>query len=263
MGTRILRGRGFTDADVSDAPRVAIVSERMAQKLWPAEDPIGKTFGIETDTARSVRVIGVAENIRRSILNDPGAGYYVPVDQFPFSGDYIVMRTDAPAETQTEAVRRALQPLVPGVAYVTTTSMTKLIAGASRSWRLGAGMFSIFGALALVLATVGLYGVIAYNVTQRVHEVGVRIALGAQGRDVIRLIVTDGFRVVAPGIVLGIACALIGGKWIAPLLFQVSPYDPSILAVIVTTLLAVAIAASWLPARRAAAVDPNEALRVD
>ncbi len=263
MGTRILRGRGFTNADVGNAPGVAIVSELMAQKLWPGENAVGKTFRISADTAPPVTVVGIAEDIRQSSLNEPDAGYYVPVEQFPFGGDFIVMRTSTPAETQTEAVRRALQPLVPGIAYVTTTPMTKLMAGATRSWRLGATMFTVFGGLALVLAAVGLYSVIAYSVTHRMHEMGVRIALGAQARDVIRLIVSEGLRAVIPGIVLGAIIALIAGRWIAPLLFQVSPKDPPVLVGVVTILVAVAIAASWVPARRAARIDPNEALRAD
>jgi ABC-type antimicrobial peptide transport system permease subunit len=124
-------------------------------------------------------------------------------------------------------------------------------------------MFSIFGALALVLAAIGLYSVIAYNVTQRTHEMGVRVALGAQARDVIRLIVSEGLRIVLPGVALGAMLALLAGKWIAPLLFQVSPKDPPVLVGVVTILVAVAMVASWLPARRAARVDPNQALRAD
>jgi len=141
--------------------------------------------------------------------------------------------------------------------------MTKLMAGGTRSWRLGAAMFSIFGGLALVLSAVGLYSVIAYNVTQRMHEMGVRIALGAQARDVVRLIVSEGLRVAVPGVVLGAAVALIAGRWIAPLLFEVSPKDPPVLGGVIAILLVVAIAASWLPARRAARVDPNESLKAD
>jgi ABC-type antimicrobial peptide transport system permease subunit len=124
-------------------------------------------------------------------------------------------------------------------------------------------MFSIFGALALVLAAIGLYSVIAYNVAQRTHEMGVRVALGAQARDVIRLIVSEGLRIVLPGVALGAVLALLAGKWIAPLLFQVSPQDPPVLVGVVAILVAVAIVASWLPARRAARVDPNQALRAD
>ena len=152
---------------------------------------------------------------------------------------------------------------MPGVSYVTVTPMATIIGGETRSWRLGALMFTIFGALALVLAAIGLYSVIAYNVTQRMHEMGVRVALGAQGRDVIRLIVREGLTIVIPGVALGAVVALLAGKWIAPLLFNVSPKDPPVMVSVIVTLLAVAIAASWIPALRAARVDPNEALRSD
>jgi ABC-type antimicrobial peptide transport system permease subunit len=150
-----------------------------------------------------------------------------------------------------------------GVSYVTVTPMSTIIAPQIRSWRIGATMFSVFGALALVLAAIGLYGVIAYNVSQRTHEMGVRVALGAQARDVIRLIVREGLTIVVPGVVLGAIAALVAGRWVAPLLFDVSPKDPSVLVAVIATLLGVAIMASWLPAQRAARVDPSEALRAD
>ena len=124
-------------------------------------------------------------------------------------------------------------------------------------------MFAVFGALALVLAAIGLYSVIAYNVTQRTHEMGVRVALGAQGGDVIRLIVREGLRIVLPGVALGTIIALYAGKWIAPLLFDVSPKDPPVMIGVMATLVAVAVVASWVPALKAARVDPNEALRAD
>jgi ABC-type antimicrobial peptide transport system permease subunit len=117
--------------------------------------------------------------------------------------------------------------------------------------------------LALVLAAIGLYSVIAYNVTQRTHEMGVRVALGAQANDVIGLIVREGLKVVVPGVALGTVISLFAGKWLAPLLFQVSPKDPPVIVGVVTTLILVAVMASWLPALRAARVDPNEALRAD
>jgi ABC-type antimicrobial peptide transport system permease subunit len=141
--------------------------------------------------------------------------------------------------------------------------MSKIIAPEIRSWRMGAIMFGVFGALALALAAVGLYSVIAYNVAQRTHEMGVRVALGAQARDVIRLIVREGLTIVIPGVVLGSLAALYAGKWVAPLLFNVSAKDPPVMVGVVLTLLGVAVAASWIPAMRAARVDPNEALRAD
>jgi ABC-type antimicrobial peptide transport system permease subunit len=160
-------------------------------------------------------------------------------------------------------VRRALQQLMPGASYVGVTPMTSILAPHIRSWKMGAIMFAVFGALALVLAAIGLYSVIAYSVTHRTHEMGVRLALGAQGRDVIALIVREGLRVVIPGIVVGAIIALVAGKWVAPLLFNVSPKDPPVLVSVIVTLVAVAVLASWLPALRASKVDPNEALRAD
>jgi ABC-type antimicrobial peptide transport system permease subunit len=141
--------------------------------------------------------------------------------------------------------------------------MSTIIAPQIRSWKVGATMFAVFGALALVLAAIGLYSVIAYNVTQRTHEMGVRVALGAQAGDVIGLIVREGLKVVLPGVALGAIVALFAGKWVAPLLFKVSPKDPPVLIAVVATLIAVAILASWVPAQRASRVDPNEALRSD
>jgi ABC-type antimicrobial peptide transport system permease subunit len=152
---------------------------------------------------------------------------------------------------------------MPGVSYVTVTPLTKILEPNVRPWRLGATMFALFGGLALLLAAVGLYSVIAYNVTQRSHELGVRIALGAQGRDVLRLVVGSGLRVAIAGIVIGGSIALVAGRFIAPLLYHVSPKDPLIYVTAAVTLLAVAMLASLIPARRATRVDPNVALRAD
>ena len=263
MGTRILRGRAFDASDGEHAPHVMVVGESMAKKLWPSEDAIGKCVRVNADTMPCTTVIGVAEDVRRGSVSETEMHYYMPIDQFSPQNGGVFVRTRGPAEGRTEEVRRALQPIMSGGSYVTVTPMTTVIAPQIRSWRLGALMFSVFGALALVIAAVGLYSVIAYNVTQRTHEMGVRVALGAQGRDVVRLVVSEGLRVVLPGVVLGALISLAGGKWIAPLLFQVSPKDPPVIVGVVVTLVAVAVAASWLPARRAANVDPSEALRAD
>jgi putative ABC transport system permease protein len=152
---------------------------------------------------------------------------------------------------------------MPGAAYVTITPFEDIVGSQQRSWQLGATMFLAFGALALALAAVGLYSVIAYSVTQRTHEIGLRIALGARSMNVARLVVTDGLRMTTIGVVIGGAAALWARRWIEPLLFNVSPADPAIFAVVGVTLIVVAIAASWVPARRATRVDPNVALRAD
>jgi ABC-type antimicrobial peptide transport system permease subunit len=152
---------------------------------------------------------------------------------------------------------------MPGASYVKLTPFSEVMGQQTQSWQLGATMFVAFGVLALVLAAVGLYSVIAYNVSQRQHELGVRVALGAQGPDVIRMVVTDGLKVVGAGVVAGLVIALWAGKFVQPLLFSVSPRDPSVFVLVATTLVGVAIAASWIPARRASRVDPNVVLRSD
>jgi len=141
--------------------------------------------------------------------------------------------------------------------------MSQIVGNVTRSWRLGAVMFAAFGALALVVAMIGLYSVIAYSVAQRRQEVGVRIALGARVGDVVRLIVFDGLRIVMVGVALGIALAVVTGQWLGPLLFQVSPRDPVVFAVVALVLVGVALVASGLPAIRASRVDPATSLRAD
>ena len=263
MGTRLLRGRGFTPGDIENAPRVIVVGESMAKKLWPSEDAIGKCVKVDADSVPCSTVVGVAEDVRRGSIAETEMHYYLPVAQFHPNQAGLFIRVHGSPEDQSEALRRAFQALMPGVSYVTVTPMSAIVAPEIRSWRLGATMFAIFGGLALVLAAIGLYSVIAYNVAQRTHEMGVRVALGAQVRDVVSLIVREGLRVVLPGVLLGSLIALAAGRWIAPLLFQVSPKDPPVLIAVVATLTLTAIVASLVPALRAARVDPNMALRAD
>jgi ABC-type antimicrobial peptide transport system permease subunit len=178
-------------------------------------------------------------------------------------GGGLFVRARGDAEQMVNTVRRELQRLMPGTSYISITSLRKILDGEVRSWDLGAQMFALFGGLALLLAAVGLYSVIAYNVTQRSHELGVRIALGARGPDVLRLVVGNGIRVAGAGIVIGAAIAFVASRFIGPLLYQVSPKDPLTYAVAAFTLLAVAALASFVPALRATHVDPNVALRAD
>jgi ABC-type antimicrobial peptide transport system permease subunit len=175
----------------------------------------------------------------------------------------LFVRTRGDAEEMVNTVRRELQHVMPGASYVSITPLRKILDGEVRSWDLGATMFVLFGGLALLLAAVGLYSVIAYNVTQRSHELGVRIALGAQSPDVLRLVVGSGLRVAAAGILIGGIIAFVASRFVAPLLYRVSPKDPITYTAAAFTLLAVAVLASLVPALRATHVDPNVALRAD
>jgi predicted permease len=264
MGTRILRGRGITEQDVPGAPRSMVVSEGMARKLWPHADALGQCVKVNADTMPCTYVVGIAENIKNSSLNDdPGLYYYMAWDQFaPHQGGLFV-RTHGDAAEAQETIRKALQPLMPGVSYITVTPMSDVLGGQTKSWELGATMFLAFGILALVLAAVGLYSVISYNVAQRSHELGVRVALGAQVRDLMELVLRQGLSVSAIGVALGAAIALGVGRWVQPLLFNESARDPVVYGFVAIALLAVAAVASFIPARRAARVDPMQALRAE
>jgi putative ABC transport system permease protein len=264
-GTRLLRGRAFNDGDRAGAALVVIVSDALARGLWPGESAIGKCVRVSADTAPCRTVVGVAEDSHYASLGDdtPQLMLHLPAAQQAMSGRTFFIRTRGSAESQRESLRRELQRVMPGAAYVTTLPLTDVLERVTRSWRLGAALFTVFGGLALTLAAIGLYSVIAYGVAQRTHEMGVRIALGAQAREVVAMIVRDGLRVVAVGVVIGAVIAVSAGHWIAPLLFQVSPRDPLVYTVVAVTLAAVALLAGWLPARRASRVDPATALRAD
>ena len=267
MGTRIVRGRGFTDADRDGAPRVIVVSESMAkQALARTADAIGKCIRVGADTVPCSTVVGVAADIVDRSLADPRGMTVLRADR--------AARRRRQRSVRPHARRRhghGRQPLgasssvsCPASRTSTVTPLTKILEPNVRSWRLGATMFALFGGLALLLAAVGLYSVIAYNVTQRTHELGVRIALGAQGRDVLRLVVGSGLRVAIAGIVIGGTIALVAGRFIAPLLYRVSPKDPLIYAIAARDAARrCRCSRVWFPRDERREWIPNVALRAD
>jgi putative ABC transport system permease protein len=266
MGTRLLRGRFIDRTDTEQSPKVMVVSQTMANKLWPGKDAIGQCVRIgSSDTVPCTTVVGITEDVRAddAFAEDKMLYYFRPITQANPEGGGVFVRVRGSAEREAESVRRALQKHMPGAAYVTTTPMSEIFAPNIKPWRLGATMFVAFGMLALVLAAIGLYSVIAYNVTQRTHELGVRVAFGAQVRDVIRLVLGEGLRITTIGIVVGVAIALYAGRFVAPLLFRVEPTDPIVFGGVIAILLLTATLAALIPALRAARVDPNVALRTD
>jgi len=262
MGTPLIRGRQITDSDRAGSQPVAVLSQAAIRRIWPSEDPLGKCVKLQPDGPCHV-VVGVSGDIRADFSEGPGRHVYVAATQVPAPDSRLFIRTRGEAATRTEAVRRALQEVVPGFAYVSTRTLDGIVAPEMRSWRLGATMFTIFGLLALVVAAIGLYSVVAYDVSQRTRELGVRVALGASAGAVLRLVVGEGVRVVIVGLALGAVVALALASRVSPLLYQVSAKDPVTYAGVVGILLVVAIVASLAPALRAARVDPNVALRAD
>jgi predicted permease len=265
VDTRILRGRGFTAQDRGAASRVAVVSQSMARRLWPTKDPLGQCFRLENERNPCLTVIGVAEDaVQQSIGDNERLLYYMPDEQpsLVMPGRRLLLRMagDHP-RAEMERVRRALQAVMPPPAYVTVSTLDDVVDAQRQSWRVGATMFVAFGALSLLVAAIGLYGVVSYDVAQRLHELAIRIALGARASDILRLVITQAFSFAAAGVTLGIGAVLLLARWVQPLLFGESARDPVILAVVAAIIAVIALLASAAPSARATAVQPVAALR--
>jgi len=263
MGTRILRGRGISAADAAGSPRVVVVSEGMARRIWPGKDALGQQIQIGEEAYSTV--VGIAEDMRARLLTgEQEYWYYIPSSQFSGRPELAVLaRVNGKAADFAEVLRKSLQAVMPGDGYVIVRPMEDLVGPNRRTWELGATMFVVFGGLALVLTTVGLYSVIAYSVAQRTHELGVRVALGASSRNLLWLVVGKGVGFAALGIVIGSGIALLAGPSVQPLLFAQSPSDPVVFVLVAGVLLLVAVLASAGPARRAVKADPTVALRAE
>jgi predicted permease len=266
MGTRVLRGRGLSAADRAGTPQVALVSEAMAAVLWPGRDPIGQCFRIDLPTAPCTTVVGIAENIKTRGFDSEGEfHYYLPMSQYVAmlgeTDPELFLRVERNPAALVNTVRSRLQQHLPGAAYLTVIPFQEILDPALHSWESGARLFLAFGSLALVLAALGIYAVIAFGVAHRTQEIGMRIALGARTGDVLGLIVGQGLRVAGAGVVLGTAISLVTANSIRELLFEVSPHDPAVYVVVAATLLLASVLACALPAARALRVDPNAALR--
>jgi predicted permease len=270
-GTRILRGRGFEEGEGAGTEAVVVVNETMADVLWPGEDALTKCLIIGDERRTSdelfdnvpcARVVGIAQNAHSGILQRAALQYYVPFGQERgIAGAHILVRPRGNAVAYIPELRRQLHALHPGIAYLTINPLQAPIERQVRPWRLGATMFLLFGALALLIAAVGLYSLIAYSVAQQRTEIGVRIALGARTRTIIAMIVQRGLTLVAFGVIFGSAVALAGAPRIQPLLFQTPAYDMLTVAGVAAVLLIVGILASLVPAVRAGRTDPLQALR--
>jgi putative ABC transport system permease protein len=241
----------------------------MARRYWPRESAVGKCVRLGADTAPCAQVVGVVPDVKRQgVFEEERLFVYTPLpqDRLRIAARRLVARPtgDDPARL-IAPVRRAMQTAAPGLPYASVGLLRDMtdVRQQLRPWRLGAAFFGAFGALALVLAAVGLYGVISYTVTQRTHEMGVRVALGAQARDVAALVIRQGVGVTAVGAVIGVAAAVAGGQFVQSLLYEVSARDPLVFATVAATLLAVAAVATLVPAWRATRVDPVVALRAE
>lgn len=266
MGTRIVSGRAFTVTDFAAAAPVVIIDELTARRYWPDGDAVGRCVKLGADTTPCVTIVGVAEYVRLQTVATPGDGVqvYVPLTQTAWPQRVLMVRTVADASPALVAlVARTMQTAAPNLPHADVRAMKDVpdLAAELRPWRLGATMFLLFGVLALLLAIIGLYGVVMHGVTLRAHEMGVRIALGANKRSIIGLTLWHGLRPAAAGAAIGAVIALLMAPLLRPLLFETSPRDATTFALALSALLASAAAACLIPAWRASCADPLLVMR--
>jgi putative ABC transport system permease protein len=265
MGMRLISGRLFDERDTADSPMVAVISETAARKYWPDGDPIGKSFALDFSSwFPKAEIIGVVSDIKTDGLNmPPYPEIYRPDSQLPSDDCHLIIRTKAAPEALAAAAREEMGRIDRDIPLRGVRTMEVLIADTLWRARLSAWLFGLFAALAATLAAAGLYGVMSYSVNQRAQEIGLRMALGAESRDVLRMVIGEGFKLTVVGLALGLAAAFALSRLIASQLFGVTATDPLTYVGVATLLAMVAMAACYIPARRAARVDPMVALRCE
>ncbi|HSJ15193.1 MAG TPA: FtsX-like permease family protein, partial [Longimicrobiales bacterium] len=272
MGLSIRQGRAFRDTDRAGAPPVVLVGETMARLVWPGRSPLGACLRVGGDSREANRarpcstVVGVVEDARReSVRAEETMQYYIPLAQRHLDSvpAYLVVRVARETPELLDAIRREVLSLHPAIRWVHAEPMRERLAPQTRAWQLGAAMFSVFGALALLVAAIGLHSMLAFDVAQRARELGVRAALGATRARLVRSVVARALVTTALGVLAGGTVAFLLAGRVEPLLFETPGRDPLSFLVVALTLLVIALLAAGLPAWRAAAADPNSALRAE
>jgi putative ABC transport system permease protein len=263
VGMRLIRGRLFDKRDTADTPNVALINETMARKYWPDEDPVGESFTLNFSSwFPKAEIIGVVSDIKTNGLSmPPYPEIYRPDSQLPSDDCHLIIRTKAAPEALAAAVREEMGRIDRDIPLRSVRTMEVVIADTLWRARLSAWLFGLFAALAATLAAAGLYGVMSYSVNQRSQEIGLRMALGATSRDVLRMVIGEGFKLTVAGLALGLAAAFALSRLIASQLFGVTATDRLTYGGVAMLLGVVALIACYLPARRAVKVDPLQALR--
>jgi predicted permease len=259
MKIPFIAGRDFDERDTATSDSVVIVNEKMARELWPNLNPIGQIVLVGGDPRK---VVGVVGNVRHQALEEEGGlEMYLPITQSGNGSVELVVRTRMPVESLASSVRTTLRSVDPGLPTAEYQELGELIDKAVSPRRFMMFLLGAFAIAALLLASIGIYGVVSYTVRQRTQEIGIRMALGASAALVQRQVMTQTIALVSSGIAIGIVAALLLARLTASLLYQMEPTDPVSFIATVAVLLAVAVLAGYLPARRASRVDPMSALR--
>jgi predicted permease len=274
----VKRGRGFTDRDGRQNPPVVVINDMMARQNWPEEDPIGKHLvlghgiGPQFQDEPVREIVGVVGSVRAGRLdNQPGAEVYVPQAQLPDVANAFVLagsptawivRTTVPPDVLARTLQSTLQQAI-GLPVLNVRTMDQIVVRSIARQRLSMWLMAAFGVVALLVAAIGLYGLVAYSVEQRTREIGIRLALGAAASGVKRMVIGHGIRLTAAGTAIGLLAALALARTIARFLFDVRPWDPATFVVVPVLVAIVGVLAVWLPARRASRVDPVVALRYE
>jgi predicted permease len=262
----VLLGRAFKDADSETSPRVAIVNETMAKHFWPGENPIGKRFSLTSDAGPFVEIVGVARDGKYRVLaEDPQSYFYVPLTQHFTAQRTLQIRSSITLESLTSIVQHEIQALDANDPIEEIQTMKESLGGTLGYFifRLGASLAAAMGLLGLLLAIVGVYGVVSYAATQRTQELGIRVALGASPRQILALLLRQGAQLVAAGLLFGLAGAWALTRAMSHMLVGVSPNDPLTYLSVPALLSFVTLLACWIPARRALRVDTMVALRYE
>ena len=264
MEIRLAAGRGLTERDTATAPKVAVINEAAAKKHFPNENPIGQRYGPSVENNSQVEIVGIVRDAKYSSVRDPAPPtMYVPYTQTRAGGVMIAVRTAGSPAGVTSSVREAVRQIDPNLPMMDVSTQIEQVERRFAQEKVFAQAYTLFGGLALLLAAIGLFGLMSYSVSRRTNEIGIRMALGAQRRDVLRLVMRESMILVAAGIVVGVAIAAGASRLVTALLFGLAGTDSLTIAGAIVVMIAVSALAGFLPARRASRVDPMIALRYD